>query len=159
MSVYIFMASHNFDLIHCDLWTSPVLSVSGYKYYLVDLDDCSHYLWTLPLRLKSDMFSILTNFFAYVKTQFRAGIKVVQCDNGHEFDNSSARTFFLTHNVHLRMSCPYTLMRTSITIQEHLHQQHQKHSRRHLHHQVHLHSRLRHHPLHLGQLLGPVRGN
>ena len=37
-------ASNNFDIIHCDLWTSPVLSVSGYKYYLVVLDDCSHYL-------------------------------------------------------------------------------------------------------------------
>ena len=37
-------ALKNFDLIHCDLWTSPVLSVSCYKYYLVILDDCSHYL-------------------------------------------------------------------------------------------------------------------
>jgi hypothetical protein len=35
-------ATRNFDLIHCDLWTSPVISVSGYKYYLVILDDCSH---------------------------------------------------------------------------------------------------------------------
>jgi hypothetical protein len=32
-----------FDLIHCDLWTSPVLSMSGYKYYLVVVDDFSHY--------------------------------------------------------------------------------------------------------------------
>jgi hypothetical protein len=28
-----------FDLVHCDLWTSPVLSLSGYKFYLVILDD------------------------------------------------------------------------------------------------------------------------
>jgi hypothetical protein len=42
-------ATRNFDLIHCDLWTSPVLSVFGYKYYLVILDDCSHYLWTFSL--------------------------------------------------------------------------------------------------------------
>jgi hypothetical protein len=33
-----------FDLIHCDLWTSHVVSISGYKYYLIILDDCSHYL-------------------------------------------------------------------------------------------------------------------
>ena len=26
-----------FDLIHCDIWTSPVVSISGYKYYLVIL--------------------------------------------------------------------------------------------------------------------------
>jgi hypothetical protein len=28
-------AAHVFDLVHCDLWTSPVMSMSGYKYYLV----------------------------------------------------------------------------------------------------------------------------
>jgi hypothetical protein len=38
-----------FDLIHCDLWTSPVPSASGYKYYLVILDDCTHYSWTFSL--------------------------------------------------------------------------------------------------------------
>jgi len=56
-------ASNNFDLIHCDLWTSPVASVSGYKYYLVILDDFSHYLWTFPLRLKSATFTNLAHFF------------------------------------------------------------------------------------------------
>jgi hypothetical protein len=34
-----------FDLVHCDLWTSPVSSVSCYKYYMVILDDCTHYSW------------------------------------------------------------------------------------------------------------------
>ncbi|XP_012699143.1 uncharacterized protein LOC105913792 [Setaria italica] len=101
-------ASHNFDLIHCDLWTSPIVSVSGYKYYLVILDDCSHYIWTFPLRLKSETFSTLSNFFAFIHTQFGTTIKSIQCDNGREFDNSTARTFFLSHGVALRMSCPYT---------------------------------------------------
>ncbi|RLM74346.1 uncharacterized protein C2845_PM15G17920 [Panicum miliaceum] len=101
-------AAHKFDLIHCDLWTSPIVSVSGYKYYLVILDDCSHYLWTFPLRLKSETSSTLSNFFVYIRTQFDTTIKSVQCDNGREFDNSQARTFFLSHGVALRMSCPYT---------------------------------------------------
>jgi len=61
-----------------------------------------------PLRLKSDTYATLTNFFSYVTTQFGATVKAVQSDNGREFDNSSARTFFLTHGTHLRMSCPYT---------------------------------------------------
>jgi histone deacetylase 1/2 len=55
-------ATNIFDLIHCDLWTSPIVSVSCYKYYLVILDDCSHYIWTFPLRLKSDTFSTLSHF-------------------------------------------------------------------------------------------------
>lgn len=53
----------NFDLIHCELWTSPVASVSDYKYYLVILDDCSHFLRVFQLQLKSETFSTLTNFF------------------------------------------------------------------------------------------------
>jgi hypothetical protein len=36
-------AEQAFDLVHCDLWTFPVLSLSGYKYYLVILDDFSHF--------------------------------------------------------------------------------------------------------------------
>ena len=28
-----------FELIHCDLWTSPIESVYGYKYFLVILDE------------------------------------------------------------------------------------------------------------------------
>ena len=101
-------ASHNFDLVHCDLWTSPVASVLGYKYYLVILDGCSHFLWTFPLRLKSETFSTLSNFFNYVRTQFGSTVKSIQCDNGREFDNSSARHFFLLNGIALRMSCPYT---------------------------------------------------
>jgi hypothetical protein len=101
-------ASKPFDLIHCDLWTSPVVHASGYKYYLVILDDYTHFAWTFPLRLKSETFDTLSNFFAYAYTQFGASSKAVQCDNGREFDHSSARTFLLTHGAILRMSCPYT---------------------------------------------------
>ncbi|XP_039780882.1 uncharacterized protein LOC120648211 [Panicum virgatum] len=46
--------------------------------------------------------------------QFNATVKAIQCDNGKEFDNSSARIFFLTHGVHLRMSCPYTSARNGV---------------------------------------------
>jgi hypothetical protein len=49
--------------LHLDLWTSPVISVSGSKYYLVILDDFTHYLWTFPLKQKSDTFTTLSNFF------------------------------------------------------------------------------------------------
>jgi hypothetical protein len=95
-----------FDPVHCDHWTFPVPSVSGYKYYLVILDDCTHYLWTFPLRQKSNTFPTLSHFFAFVSTQFGRTIRSVQCDNGREFDNST-HTFFLSHGVRLRMLCPY----------------------------------------------------
>lgn len=83
-------ALKNSDLIH-SVWTSPFVSVvTTYKYHLVILDDCSHFLWGFLLWLKSETFSTLTNFFSYVTTQVGCTIKSVQCDNGHghEFDKS-----------------------------------------------------------------------
>jgi hypothetical protein len=51
-------ADNNFDLIYFDVWTSLIVSVSSYKYYLVILDDYSHFVWIFPLRIKSDTFSL-----------------------------------------------------------------------------------------------------
>jgi hypothetical protein len=73
---------NNFDLIHCDIWTLPIVSISSYKYYLVILNECSHFVWTFLLRLKSNTFTTLLIFFAFVSTQFGYSIKVVQGDNG-----------------------------------------------------------------------------
>jgi hypothetical protein len=56
-------ADNNFDLIHCDMWTSPIVSISRYKYYLVILYDHSHFLWTFSLHVKSDTFSMWSFFF------------------------------------------------------------------------------------------------
>ena len=101
-------ATHAFDLVHCDMWTSPVPSISGYKSCLVVVDDFSHYSLTFTLRAKSETFPTTLHFFAWVSTQFGLTIKAVQCDNGREFDNTTSRSFFLSRGVQLRMSCPYT---------------------------------------------------
>ena len=60
------------------------------------------------MRFKSETFKTLSHFFAWVSTQFGRSVQAIQCDNGREFDNSSSRSFFLTHGIQLRMSCPYT---------------------------------------------------
>jgi hypothetical protein len=43
-----------------------------------------------------------------LSSQFGRTIKVVQCDNGREFDNTSSRAFFVPNVVVLQMSYPYT---------------------------------------------------
>jgi hypothetical protein len=101
------ITSFPFQLIHCDLWTSPIASFTGFKYYLVILDDFSHYVWMFPLRHKSDTTTTFSNFLAYVYTQFFLGVQSLQCDNGKEFDNISLRTVLASRGVTLRFSCPY----------------------------------------------------
>lgn len=95
-----------FELLHCDVWTSPIVSIFEFKYYLIILDDFTHFVWTFLLRKKFDVLSCITHFHAYVHTQFNSMIKSFQCDNGREFDNNSSCQFFAANGIFLLLSCP-----------------------------------------------------
>lgn len=97
-----------FEIIHSDIWTSPIASLSGCRYYVLFLDDFSHYLWVYPIRRKSDVFSKFLHFSAYVSNQFKTSIKTFLCDNGGEYDNSYFHNHFSTHGISFRFSCPNT---------------------------------------------------
>jgi hypothetical protein len=60
--------THPFELTHYDFWTSPVLIISGFKYFLVILDNFTHFLWTIPLCQKSNAYAVLASFRAFAHT-------------------------------------------------------------------------------------------
>lgn len=97
-----------FDIIHSDIWTSPVMSSSGHKYYVLLLDDYSNFLWTYPLSKKSEVFSCFLSFRTFIHTQFEREVKNIQCDNGKEFDNRHFWEFSKKNGVAFRLSCPHT---------------------------------------------------
>jgi len=74
----------------------------------VVLDDYSHYVWTFPLKHKSDVLPTLICFHAFVQTQFGRPILAFQTDNVKEFDNKAFRSFLAAHGIVLRLSCPFT---------------------------------------------------
>ncbi|KAI3748202.1 hypothetical protein L6452_11132 [Arctium lappa] len=87
---------------------SPLTSLSGYKYYILFLDDFSHFLWVFPLRVKSDVFQAFSTFRAYVVNQFKTYIQSFQCDNSHEFNNTKLLHLLQQNGIKIRFSCPYT---------------------------------------------------
>uniref|UniRef100_A0A251VD12 Putative ribonuclease H-like domain-containing protein n=1 Tax=Helianthus annuus TaxID=4232 RepID=A0A251VD12_HELAN len=97
-----------FDIVHCDLWTSPIVSNTGYKYYMILIDDYTNFAWLFPLRFKSETVTKFLKFHTYIKTQFNLSIKSFQCDNGGEFDNTTFKNLAATHGIHFRFSCPHT---------------------------------------------------
>ncbi|GJT31281.1 ribonuclease H-like domain-containing protein [Tanacetum coccineum] len=97
-----------FDIIHSDVWTSPILSLSGFKYYVLFLDHYSQFVWVYPLVNKSDVMSKFVLFRNYVRTQFKCEIKSFQCDHGGEFDNRRLHTLFAQNGIQFRFSCPQT---------------------------------------------------
>ena len=97
-----------FEIIHSDLWTSPIASTSGHCYYVLFLDDYSKYLWTFPIAKKSQVKQLFLTFHALVQTQFERNIKTFQCDNGTEYINGTLKDFFAKHGLVFRLSCPHT---------------------------------------------------
>lgn len=74
-----------FDLVHCDIWGPyHVESYTGYKYFLILVDDCSRVTWVYLLKHKSDAALVIQRFFTMVETQFKTKIKVFRSDNAPE---------------------------------------------------------------------------
>jgi hypothetical protein len=69
-------------LIHTDIWTSPVMSITGYKYYIVFVDDFSRFTWIYPLHAKSETYEVFLKFKLLVENQFSTTIKELQYDGG-----------------------------------------------------------------------------
>lgn len=97
-----------FDIVHSDIWTSPVSSFGGMKYYVIFLDQFSNFVWAYSLRKKSETFAKYLHFSAYVQNQFKCTIKALQCDNGGEYNNHIFLDHLASEGTSLRFSCPYT---------------------------------------------------
>uniref|UniRef100_A0A251T5P9 non-specific serine/threonine protein kinase n=1 Tax=Helianthus annuus TaxID=4232 RepID=A0A251T5P9_HELAN len=97
-----------FDIIHCDLWTSPIPSKQGYKYCMVLIDNFTHFVWVYPLKFKSETFPTFTKFHRLIHTQFNRKIKTFQCDLGGEFDNNAFKEFANQNGLLFRFACPHT---------------------------------------------------
>ncbi|GJW71580.1 ribonuclease H-like domain-containing protein [Tanacetum coccineum] len=102
------MISSCFDIIPSDVWTSSILSLSGFKYYVLFFDHYSHFVWVYPLVNKSGVMSKFVLFRKYVRTQFKCEIKSFQCDHSGEFDNRRLHTLFAQNRIQFRFSCPQT---------------------------------------------------
>uniref|UniRef100_A0A2N9H7Q7 Integrase catalytic domain-containing protein n=1 Tax=Fagus sylvatica TaxID=28930 RepID=A0A2N9H7Q7_FAGSY len=72
-----------FALVHADLWgLAPITSSTGFRFYLVLVDDFTKFTWTYLLKHKSDTYKIFTQFQAMVNTQFSLPIQVIHTDCG-----------------------------------------------------------------------------
>jgi hypothetical protein len=88
--------------IHSDLHQLLVLTSSGFRYWLLFIDDYSRYFWIYLLRKKSEMFDTFTQFKAMVKKQFDKSILCLHDDKGGEFIGIKWNTFFAQHGIRHR---------------------------------------------------------
>jgi hypothetical protein len=102
------ITTHVLELIHTDLWTSPVYSHSGCKYYIIFVDDFTRYTWLYPIQHKSDAYHCFVKFKTLVETQFSTKIQQLQSDGGGEYTSHLFQSFLTSNGILHRKSCPHT---------------------------------------------------
>ena len=98
-----------FELIHSDVWgPSKEPTVSGMRYYVSFIDDCTRLTWVVLLKTKDEVFPAFQAFSSEVQKQYNAKIKVLRSDNGGEYVNRVFQSFLQTHGIIHQKTCPYT---------------------------------------------------
>lgn len=59
-------AKEPLELVHTDVWgPAPINSTSGFKYYVLFIDDFSRFTWLYPLKQKSETVQAFIQFKKY----------------------------------------------------------------------------------------------
>jgi transposase InsO family protein len=109
------------ELLHSDIWCSPVSSLSGCNYYVVFVDDFSRYSWFFPLIHKSEVLGCFIKLKCLLENQFSSKIKKLQTDGGGEYTPHAFTNFLSKHGIFHRISCPHTSQKHGIAERKHRH--------------------------------------
>ncbi|RVW71211.1 Retrovirus-related Pol polyprotein from transposon TNT 1-94 [Vitis vinifera] len=89
-----------FELIHSDVWgPSPKSTISGVRWFVIFVDDCTRMTWLYLMKNKDEVFSVFCSFHEMVKTQYSATIRILRSDNGGEYMHQTARAILLGAHV------------------------------------------------------------
>lgn len=81
-------------LVQCDVWgPAPVLSFSGFKYYVLFVDDYSWYCCLFPMKNKSNVLDIFISFAYRIENLLTSKIKVFCSNGGGEFTSHAFKYF------------------------------------------------------------------
>lgn len=97
------------------------MSVSGYRYYLIFVDDYTKYCWFFPLKCKFEVFQTFIEFKAFVENMLNTSIAVLRSDSGGEFLSSVFTQFLKTNGIHHQLSCPHTPEQNGCAERKHRH--------------------------------------
>ena len=108
------------ELIFSDVWgPSPMLSLDGFRYFVIFFNTYTKYIQFFPLVAKSDVFIIFHQFQTQVERQFSLKIKSVQTNQGDKY--RKLNTFFKSIGIHHCLTCPYTYEQNDMVERRHRH--------------------------------------
>lgn len=108
-------------LIHSNVWVSPITSASGYRFYVLFVDDFSRFTRLYPMANKFDVLHVFKQYKALVENYFSCKIKQFQTDNGGEYLSNEFKLFLSTNGISHHLTCPYSSPQNGIAERKHRH--------------------------------------
>jgi hypothetical protein len=111
-----------FALIHSDVWgPSPKSTLSGFRWFVIFVDDCTRMTWIYLLKHKNEVFHVFKSFHKMIQTQFAAKLQTLRSDNGGEYVNQQFRNYFHHYGLIHETSCPQTPQQNGIAERKNRH--------------------------------------
>ena len=74
-------------------------SLSGARYFLIFVDDKTHYVWVYFLKCKSEVFSKFLEWKSLVERMSNYKLKILCTDNGGEYTSREFCSFLKTEGI------------------------------------------------------------
>ena len=95
-----------FELVHSDvLGPCPVVSPTGFRYFVTFVDDYSRITWLYLKKNCSELFSQFRAFCVEIYTQFHVYVQNLRSDNAKEYVSEQFQSFMLQHGILHQTSC------------------------------------------------------
>uniref|UniRef100_A0ACD5Z920 Uncharacterized protein n=1 Tax=Avena sativa TaxID=4498 RepID=A0ACD5Z920_AVESA len=110
-----YRATDALELVHGDLCgpISPA-TFSGKKYFLLVVDDCSRYMWTVLIKSKDEALVALQKIKNSSEMQLNLKVKAIRTDRGGEFTSKEFGQFCDSAGIRHFLTAPYSPQQNGI---------------------------------------------
>ncbi|KAG8492422.1 hypothetical protein CXB51_009695 [Gossypium anomalum] len=109
-------ASSKLELVHTDV-CGPMRteSLSGNRYFILFIDDCTRYCWIYFLKHKSEVAQVFIKFKAAVETETGCKIKTIRSDNGTEYTSAQFQSLCKDAGIKHQLTNVYTPQQNGVS--------------------------------------------
>lgn len=94
--------------LHSDVWTSPVYSNSGFKYFILFVDDFLRFTWIFRMTDKSKVPTHFHNLRLHIEKLCNCRVCCIQIDCHGEYVSMRFHLYLSSNGITHRKSCPHT---------------------------------------------------
>ncbi|KAG8492427.1 hypothetical protein CXB51_009682 [Gossypium anomalum] len=90
-------------------------SLSGNRYFILFIYDCTRYCWVYFLKRKSEVVQVFMKFKAAVETETSCKIKTIRSDNGTEYTSTQFQALFKDAGIKHQLTNVYTPQQNGVS--------------------------------------------